>query len=333
MANTTSSTLTPQLLIDYVRSVYDKSTATVGLAGYEDEPALSFSNDIVQKVMNPNNPWKWNSYNFTPFYTQPYQQDYPTSISQNTVGWLENATIININSVGSRPLPQPPIRCVARLLATSLTGIPGQICWIPNRNAILGTWPGAGSVYTNPLTSAGGGPASNPLTAISDTNGNIQVITTYGTTGSTQPSWPAANAAAGTVTNDGTAAWTVQDPNGVTLRLDALAVNGSPVWKVLPVYQQKPPLITTLSQTFDPIPDDLGYLLKQGFLAWCYKKGDPKMFQQEFLQWMADIKEAMGASDREPQEFGMYPSEGIAARRGCGGYSYPGWPGWTNSGT
>lgn len=334
MANTNSSTINTQLLINYVRAVYEKSTATVGLAGYDDEPALSFAQDIVQKIMNPNNPWKWNSYPFPPFYTQPLQQDYPTSVSQNSLGWLENCTMIGINDTGSQPLPQPPVRAVARLLPTSLTGDPGQICWIPNRNAITGQWPGAGAVYITPVAALGGGPGNNPLTAITDTNGNIQVVTQYGTTGGSQPVWPSAGASAGTVTNDGTVKWTVQDPNGVALRLDALATYGSFVWQLIPFYQQKPPLITTLNQTFDPIPDDLQYLIKQGFLAWCYKKGDPKNFASEYMQWKEDIQEAMGASDREPQEFGIYPSQGIATGGNIGaGYSYPGWPGWTNQGT
>lgn len=331
MANTNSSTITPQLLIDYVRTF--ETIPTVGLAGYSDEPALSFANDIIQKVMNPNNPWKWNSYVFAPFYTQPYQQDYPTSVSQNTLGWLEDATMIGINN-NSLPLPQPPIRCVARLLATSATGDPSEICWIPNRKAILGVWPGANTLYQSPLTVAGtvSGPGSNPLTAILDTNNNIQVVTTYGTTGASVPTWPGASASAGMVTNDGTVKWTVQDPNGVALRLNFLATFGSYVWQINPVYQQKPPLITSLGQTFSPIPDDLGYLLKQGFLTYCYKHTDKKTFQVEFAQWLADIKEAMGASDREPQEFGIYPSEPVTGSGGLGAYSYPGWPGWTNMG-
>ena len=331
MANTNSSTITVQTLIDYVRSAYEKATATVGVAGYDLEPGLSYANDIIQKVMNKNNPWKWNSYLFPTFYTQPYQQDYPTSISQNTMGWLEDATMIGINN-NSLPLPQPPIRCVARLLATSATGDPSEICWIPNRKAILGVWPGAGVTYQSPLTVNGvGGPGSNPLTAILDPNGNIQVVTQYGVTGG-GPSWPAASASAGTVTNDGSVQWTVQDPNGVALRVNFLATYGSYVWQINAVYQEKPPLLTTLSQTFAPIPDDLGYLIKQGFLVYCYKKSEPKLFAQEYAQWIQDVKEAMEASDREPQEFGMYPSEPITGSGGLGAYSYPGWPGWTNMG-
>jgi hypothetical protein len=330
MPNTNSSTLNTQNLIDYAR-VFDWTVPTVGLAGYDDEPALSFAQIIVQQIMNKNDPWKWNSYRFPAFFTSPYQQDFPTSISQNLMGWLEGATIIQQNN-NSQPIPQPPIRAVARLQPTSLCGTPSEVCWILNRNAITGLWPGANVAYQNPLASLGGGPGSNPLTAITDTNGNIQVVTTYGVTGNTQPSWPAANTAAGTVTNDGTVRWTVQDPNGVAIRVNAIASNGSVVWQVLPVYQQKPPTISSLSSTFAPIPDDLEYLIKQGFLALCWKKSDKKTFQIEYAQWLADIKDALGASDRETQDFGISPSEPITGGSGLGGYSYPGWQGWSNSG-
>ena len=333
--NTLPSSFSVQNLIDYART-FDFTVPTVGLAGYSDEPSLSFSNDIMQKILAKDNPWKWNSYVAPIFYSQPYQQDYPTSISANTMGWLESATFTDINNPQGTPQfhVQPILQCVARLQPTYQLGVPTQICWIMNRNAQTGAWPGASIVYQNPLVSAGGGPGANPLTAITDTNGNIQVVTTYGTTGTVQPSWPAANAAAGTVTNDGTAQWTVQDPNGIAFRLDAMATYGSNVWQFNVTYQERAPLITTLTQTFAPIPDDLQYLIKQGFLAFCYKKSDRKTFQVEYAQWLEDIQQALEQTDRETQSFGFYPSDALqrsggGSGSGVGGYGYPGWQGWS----
>jgi hypothetical protein len=334
MPSTNSSTLTGLNLIQYART-FDWAIPTVGLAGYDTEPALSFIQDIVQRLMNRNNPWKWNSYLFPLFYTQPYQQDYPTSISQNQLGWLEHATFIDINNATEQPPIQPPIQCVARLLPTSNCGIPSEICWIPNRVAILGTWPGNNITYLNPLVSLGGGPGSNPLTAILDPNGNIQVVTTYGTTvASGIPTWPIVGAQAGVQTMDGTVVWTVQDPNGVAIRVNALATNDSQVWEMHVAFQQKPPIITSISQTLAPIPDDLGYLIKQGFLAYCWKKADKKTFQLEYAEWMENIQEAMGASDREPQSFGIYPADSLQGAGGnpASGYGYVGWPGWSSNG-
>lgn len=328
------STLTVQQLIDYART-FDFTHPTVGLAGYDDEPALSFANDIIQKIMAINNPWKWNSYVAPVFYSQPYQQDYPTSISSSTMGWLESATITDINNPAGTPqfFVKPPMQCVARLLPSYVLGIPTQMSYLLNRNAVTGVWPGANTLYQNPLVSAGGGPGQNPLTAITDPNGNIQVVTTYGTTGSSIPAFPTTGAAAGTTTTDNTVVWTVMDPLGVAFRLNALASFGSNVWQFNVTYQQKPTQITTLSQTFAPVPDDLNYLVKQGFLAYCYKQSDKKTFQIEYAQWLEDIQQALESGDRETQTFGLYPDSSLQSPgRGAGGvgtYGYPGWPGWS----
>lgn len=333
MPNTLASSFTTQLAIDYCRT-FDFCIPTVGLVGYDDEPALSFANDIMQKILAKDNPWKWNSYVAPIFYGQPYQQDYPTSISANTMGWLESATFTDINNPAGTPqyFVQPPMQCVARLLPTYLLGVPTQVCWIMNRNAQTGTWPGPASLYQNPLISQGGGPGNNPLTAITDPNGNIQVVTTYGITGSSAPSWPSAGAQAGTTTQDGTVVWTVQDPNGIAFRFDRMATYGSNVFQFNITYQERAPLITSLTQTFAPIPDDLQYLIKQGFLAFCYKKSDKKTFQSELVQWMADIQQALEQTDRETQTFGLYPADPLQGGTGGGG-TYAGWPGWGTGGS
>lgn len=334
MSFTTPSTLTPQALIDYSRT-FDFAIPTVGLVGYSAQPALSFCNDIMQKILNKNNPWKYNSYVAAPFYTQPYQQDFMSTISSSTMGWLESGVFIDINNPSgtSQYFVTPPLQCVARLLPTYSLGIPSQVAWILNRNAQTASWPGANSVFTNPLVSLGGGPAQNPITNITDTNGNLQAVTTYGVTGSVQPTWPAANSTPGTTTTDGTVVWTVMDPLCVAFRVNNMATFNSNVWKINLTYQQKPPLITSLTQTFSPIPDEYQYLIKQGFLAYCYKKADKATFNTEYAQWLEDIQEALGQSDREQQTFGIYPSDSLQnpgwGSGGVGSYGYVGWPGWS----
>ena len=331
MANTVASTWNGQRLLDYAR-LFSWTTPAIGVSGYAYEPTLTFLNEVLQRFMNKANPWKWNENKFPLFYTQPYQQDYPTSISQNALGWLQDAVMIDINNVTPSSQNIPPMTVYARLQQAFIPGYPTKICWIPNNMAITSTWPGANVTFQNPLTSQGGGPGSNSPTAITDPKGNIQVVTTYGTTGGSAPAWPAAGAAAGTTTSDGTVVWTVQDPNGVTLRLDKVASFGSNVFEIHANYQTKPPVITTLKQFITPVPDDYIYLVKQGFLAFCYKQVDNAKFQTELAQWMLDIKEAMGASDREDQEFGFSPVDSMQDA-GCsdtGGYV--GWPGWSSGG-
>jgi hypothetical protein len=345
MASTTSSTLTPQLLVDYART-FPWTKPVLGVAGYSSQPAVSFTDEVVKKILAKTNPWKWNAAPFPAIETQPYQQDYPTSISQNVMGWLQSAMIVDINNF-SPPLTQLPITAVDRLLPTMVSGRPQKVAWIINSNAQTAVWgrgyqtdPGPNVVYMNPLVLQGGGPGTNPFTAITDSNGNILVVTSYGpgnvsgATGNTPPT-AAPNAPAGTNVQDGQVTWTVQDPNGVALRVDALATSQSLVWELRVLFQKKPPNITALNQPIAPIPDDLNYLCKQGFLAYCRSQSlNPELFPSAYAQWMEDIQIAMGASDREQSEFGFFPSNPIQGGGGDAGgnsgtWGYPGWPGWS----
>jgi hypothetical protein len=337
MPSTVASTLNAQLLVDYART-FPWTRPVMGLTGYTTQPAVSFLDEVVKKILDKTNPWKWNAKVFPGINTQPYQQDYPTSISQNVLGWFQSSVIVDINNT-SNPIPKIPINAVDRLLPTMVCGQPQKVCWVTNSTAITGVWgrgepsdPGPNSLYTNPITRQGGGPGNNPLTAITDANGNILVVTGYGVTGTTPP-LAALGAAGGTPVPDGGVTWTVQDPNGVALRVDALATNQSIVWQLRVLYQQKPPNILTLAQNISPIPDDLNYLVKQGFLAYCTKQTDRAKFPAEYAQWIDDIQEAMGSSDREYQEFGFFPGNAIQGGGdggGTGNFGYPGWPGWSS---
>lgn len=330
MASTNGSTLTGRAVVAYART-FKWTTPVLGVSGWADEPAVSFLDDIMKKIMAKANPWPWNEVVPAPFFTQPYQQDYPTSISQNDLGWLQSAVMLDVNNVTPDSENLPPLQVVQRLLPMWNPGVPTKLAWLPNSSAQLASWPGAGTFFQNPLVSQGGGPGSNPPTAIRDPNGNIQVVTTYGTTGS-GPTWPDAGADAGATTTDGSVVWTVQDPNGVTFRLDFIASFGSNVWQIMPTFQAKAQPVTRLGQNFAPIPDDLSYLIKSGFLAYCYQQVDHAKFQIAYAEWQAAIKEALGASDREDQEFGFYPADAIQSGSGTAGYDYGGWPGNSTQG-
>lgn len=343
MANKIVSSYNTMNLIDYART-FPGTIKALGVAGYAIQPALSFADQVIKKILSKANPWKWNAYAAPVFYTQPFQQDYPTSITQETFGWMMNCVMLDINNPQANTnLPIIlPIEAVQYILPTFIAGFPRKLSWVPNSLAQTGTWgggtaglagnPGPNVAILNPLTSQGGGPNSNPVCAITDPNGNIQVVTTYGVCGSTEPTWPAADAAAGTVTADGSVNWTVQDPLGIAWRVDLLGVYGSNVFEVHPIYQAAAPNLTTLKQTFAPIPDFMYYLVQQGFLVYCNKISAPAQFQEEYAQWEADIQLAMLSSDRERQEFGFYPEssiQGWGPNSGVGTFGYVGWPGWS----
>ena len=123
-SNTVSSTLNAQKLIDYAR-LFPWTKPVFGLAGYTDEPAVSFVDDIVKKILAKSNPWKWNASKMPNILTQPYQQDYPTNVSMNVMGWLQAGIISDINNQ-SQPQPKIPITVVQSLLPTMATDRPGK---------------------------------------------------------------------------------------------------------------------------------------------------------------------------------------------------------------
>lgn len=300
----------------------------IAVGGSSMEPALTIANLVMGELCSKRYNWKWNSFNVKPFQTISWQNDYGVSGISN-LGWLENAVIIDINST-QIPKRKYKMEVVKDLQPSSEGyGRPFQICWLNNLNMLFGTWgtglttpntnntgqanPGPGVVYTQPL----GAPTtpSNPVTQIIDSNGNLQVLTTFGTCGSVAPTWPAANAAVGQTTTDGSCIWTVIDPKGQGFRLQMIPAQAGVVWQVMIRAQYKPQRFTSLSATLDPLPDDFAHYFMQGFRAYCYQRSPEEKvrakFAPEYALWQASILDAEGQADREPESFGAYPSSEI----------------------
>lgn len=72
------------------------------------------------------------------------------------------------------------------------------------------------------------------------------------------------------------------------------------VWRVYPYYQKKAVKITSLTQTFDPIPDEFEDVLTQFFIAFAYRLVDKK----EHLQELAEAERLLQQykANLEPEE-------------------------------
>lgn len=356
-----NSTIKLQEVVDDASSLGDVSPA-LATGGLSDAPALSIANDVMQAIINggptaqPYN-WKWNRFNLPTFCTISYQQDYfiPGLIN---LGWLESAWASNINQT-SIPKQKSQMEVHKDLEVTyDQTGYPGKLCWIPNSMLQSGTWgavplgptpnnpsgdstgiglnasglqnPGPGVQYTNPL-----GAVNQPInatTAITDPNGNLWALTTFGECGSTQPTWPMSplyptvvtpKQVATTVT-DGTCVWTAINPSGQGMRLNPLPPQTGVVWLIQPIGQYKAPRFRGLGQTLEPIPDDWEWAFKQGFFAECYRRHpDPKIrskYPMERQIWLETLDKAVRQADREMDDYGFYPTQSIMQ---------DGWGGWT----
>lgn len=313
-----NSTIKVRDIFDYACGFPEIAPVLNPTVGGYSTLALKIADDVANDIFSPKLNWKWNRFNVPVFYTNSWQQDYASNTS--TLAWLEHGFMVDINN-SAYPKPVYPIEVVRDLEKTSgQFGRCGQVCWLPNDQLIYGTWgaggpqnPGALQTITNPLGAVT--TPTNPLTQVIDTNGNFQVVTTYGTTGASLPSWPSANAAVGTITNDGSVRWTVVDPKGQGFRVNPLPPQSGVVFQMNLVGQMRQPLFTSPAQTLEPMTDDFSPYFKQGFVAHCYRRSpNPATrakFAQEWQLWMDGMLSAVREADRERDSAGFYPSQGI----------------------
>lgn len=318
----------------------------LSVGGFSQQPIIQIANKIMNAMVlggpqGPFNP-KWNRFYVPPFTTISWQQDYfiPGLV---TLGWLESCWAIQYqNTSQPKPKCQVEVHKDLRIVDGQMScGWPGKICWIPARLAQTGTWgatelqtptgqnnPGPGVVYTNPL-SVPNQPA-NPITIITDPNGNLWTVTTYGTCGNSQPSWPASptfptyanpNTVATTQT-DGSVVWTAINPNGQAMRISPLPPQTGVAWQINPVGQQRLVTFTTLTQSLGVLPDDYYQYFVDGCIAESYSRNpDPKLknkYADAYRNWLASWDLAVRQGQREQDDFGFYPGESIM-QPGCGG--------------
>lgn len=344
-----ASTIT---VADIVRSAraYPELTPLLGESNFTQEPAITIANDVMQAFLAQTLDWKFNRRYPAPFLTVGLQQDYVTNLTD--LSWLEAGWRIDINNSVNNgqqgPKPIFGMESVRDLAQTSYQAYPFNIAWIPNTMAFMGKW------FPNTAIIPSYGQAQTPTQPIQqfiDKNGNILFIDSttlglnlespgftgtpivlptpnpYGTTGVVQP-FAVVNAAAGTQVTDNTVTWTVADPNGIAFRLAPLPALNGLAWLVQPVYQKKPPILKSLQNTLSPIPDELAYMFRAGFMAACYEHANSKQFAGKFMEWKDSLTTALRSGDREREEAVFYPSESIS---GGGPYKYgmpigPGWP-------
>ena len=345
-----SSTISLQECIDDASTLGDVAPA-LATGGMSFSPALSIANDVMQFLINggpgaqPYN-WKWNRINCPPFMTISLQQDYFIPGLWN-LGWIENAWAVYINQT-SVPKQKVYLEAHKDLEVTYYqTGYPGKICWLPNRNMMTGTWgappigptvnipvgqvdnlgpnqsgqqnPGPNVIYTNPATTLA--TPVNACTAITDPNGNLWCLTTFGTCGATQPAWPTSpvfpsyrnQTTVATTVIDGSCVWTAINPDGQGFRLSPIPPQTGVAWQVQVVGQARAPRFFSPNQYLNPLPDDFEWAFKQGFFAECYRRNpDTKIrakYAQERQLWLEALDKAVRQADRELDDYGFYPTQ------------------------
>jgi len=318
------STVTLQDILDIATLYGDLEPSTI-FGGSTERLVFTAANDVMNQMLALPFPQKFNEFNLPLFYTNANQQDYALvntdTSSVYDIAWLERGISVNINN-SSVPKWYRPI-FVGRQIAQS----PGMwraagplspqfdASWLQNSVLYYGTWgdtgsgdaslgnnPVAGSVYQSLLTS--GVTPQNPIQQIRDINGNLLVLTGYGTTGNTAP-FAESDAQPGTTVNDGTVVWTVVDPVGQGIRLAPTPVAGNVVWQINLTAQINPPRFTSMQQTLAPVPDIYEPNFRAGFIANCYQYSPLEKTRAKFSimwqKWLASLDELRKKQDREPE--------------------------------
>lgn len=306
-----NSSITLQKIVDSVRTIGDLTPLFDNAGGYASEPACTIATDTMAELLSQKFNFKFNRVKIAPFVLTSNQADYPT-VSLRTLGWIESAAVVDINNT-STPKPAWPVEVERDLpFSTATGGRPAKVSWLLNNQLELGSWPGAGRVYTNPI----GAPTSpaNPPTAITDAAGNILSLTTYGITGPTAPA-AASPVVIGSTVQDGSCVWTVCDPFATGFRVSGVPPQAGNAWLMRLFAQSKPPIFTSLPQTLDPLPDDNQQWFRRGFIAHAHEHSpDPaarSKFEQKQAEWMAAMVEAFKQANREPENYGFFPSTTI----------------------
>jgi len=330
----------------------------LSVGGYSNTTMLAIANDVMNEFCAVPFPWKWNEITLPQFYTNSYQQDYAL-LNLTNLASLQRGIVIDINN-SSVPKRWGYVE-VVREQTEALTSWYGpcpfysspvfQANWMLNSQLYYGTWgaantgtntignnPISGSRYTQPLGAQS--QPSNPITQIIDANGNLLLLTGYGTEGTTAPIAPA-NSTPGTTATPGTGAttaWTVLDPNGQGIRINPVPSQTGNVWQFNLVGQAKPVRFTSLSQFLTPLPDSYEPSFRQGCTAQAYRYSAiakvREKFEVEWPLWQKSLYLSREKSDKERDANRFVPGTSVLGVGGARGgfigplYPFAGPPRW-----
>lgn len=326
-----NSSVSIQSCLDFCQGFPDLNSV-VPASGYSVKRVLQVANATLQKFLSSQMKWAFNRQTLPVGITNSWQQDYATNLVN--VAFLQDGTLLEINNTAN-PRPIWPLEVVQNLPATSQQyGRPGQIQVSLNRDLQYATWGASGigtaGVTSNPqpnqtiINPIGQNiTPANPILQVRDPNGNLWILTTFGTTGAVQPSWVASptypsfsspNTAAST-TADGTCVWTAVNPNNFGFRLSPLPPQTGVPYQIWPVWQMRPVTFTSLGQTIDPIPDDFSQFFMDGMVAHLYQQVTSPTLRAKHIDavgvWMGSLRSAKEAMDRTRDSAVMFPSQSI----------------------
>ena len=94
---------------------------------------------------------------------------------------------------------------------------------------------------------------------------------------------------------------------GTTLTFRFWPVPSTQIWQAFLFYQMKAPILTSLSQTWYPWPDNLGYALRSNALAAVYQFFEDPRYPTAFAKAQADTLRCLDIKDQEGRVESYFP--------------------------
>ena len=213
-------------------TTFTKLIPIVGVGGYENEPALSICNNVIQEMLSEPYNWKFNSKVAQAFLTSTTLNTQDYQHNNTDLGWLESAIWVDPSST-QQPQPIGIVETVRNL---------------------------------QPSSEVGGVPLKMANMFETDAGATFRL-------------WPVPNM--------------------------------SKQWQIIPTYQIKAPIKSGLQETWSPIPDELAFVYRQGFLAEAYKHADDPRADKEYQKFQLMMQKALGIKDMEANSESFLPDYGL----------------------
>lgn len=322
------STITLQQVLNFC-STHSDLLPLSGVGGYTNEPGLSLANDAISEIITTSHDWVWNRNELPMLVTAPNKQDYQFggacafSLGATSQGWgialaSNNAITVTTGVV------------TVNFLERHRFNVGDTIYMIGNT---LGAY---NSTFTDngSATSWSGGWVITTITATTVTfaatsgqnNGDVT-----GAPGITNFGWLASasmqemNNTSSPVNQMPLTAYrelpvisrvalpdkvaVMVDNGDGTLKIRFHMVPGSTTYGANLVYQGKAPLKIALSDTFAPIPDNFGAVIRQALLYRMYRYLNSPTADNEYKKLQAEIMKAVGCDDAAQTDVHLQPEE------------------------
>jgi hypothetical protein len=313
------STISLQSVIDTI-STAKGMKPLVGVGGIVNQPGLDICNNVLQKLLSAPYAWRFNKNSVPVFTTIPYQQDYLVSgcnavatgkyaVSLNnanstTPGLTESATTVTATFSDFAPngfpagITSPKIGDTITVAGASQAGynITTTITAVPSSTSFQYTAAGG-------LTPDGGQGVNNinwmEHVTLSDFQSSATVVPVHDA--EIAASLPMESIIQPPMKfsyhKDNFLGAGAAQTNSPTFR--AWPVPSSQIWGTYLFYQARAPLLTSLSSTWSPWPDDLGYVLRSFVKAEALDWWEDPRASNSYILAQQDLLRALGSKDQE----------------------------------